>query len=128
MSGGATQHKVERNKITLQRSRVEGVFSIEYDGEYVGSGQLLTTDKTYHERPEQYPKQCVRLVNFNIVEDFRNSGLGTDLLQYIIEIAKLIDIGVICLTASHESASFFKRFGFVSEHNDEEFVLELKDH
>ena len=128
MSGGATQHKVERNKITLQRSRVEGVFSIEYDGEYVGSGQLLTTDKTYHESQEQCPKQCVRLVNFNIVEDFRNSGLGTDLLQYIIEIAKLIDIGVICLTASHESASFFKRFGFVSEHNDEEFVLELKDH
>lgn len=116
MSGTATeQSKLKSEKIGLKRHN--NLFFVTYDGKNAGFGQI---------QKDANDEKCVRLISLNIREDLRNHGLGTNLLQYIIEITRMIGFEHLALFAEGRCTSLYERFGFCpSGKRDDELIVKL---
>lgn len=115
-------------------NNLKGVDKNSFVNEFV---RFLETDKSYHifvyeknkeiasamfvnvipkvPKPNGKTKSIAYLTNVHTLKKYRNNGIGTELLQYVINYCKEQRCELIMVYPSDNSVEWYKRNGFSSE-------------
>ncbi|NUU30061.1 GNAT family N-acetyltransferase [Arthrobacter sp. C9C5] len=85
-------------------------FVAEEDGELVGMLNLLIFERM--PKPGKPPSRWVYLGNVYVLPDFRNAGIGAQLVQTAVEFSQGINAARMVLSPSPASRTFYARLGF----------------
>mgnify|MGYP000147076769 CR=1 FL=1 len=85
-------------------------FVAEEDGQLVGMLNLLVFERM--PKPGKPSSNWVYLGNVYVLPDYRNAGIGAQLMQAAIEFSRSINAARMVLSPSPESGNFYARLGF----------------
>lgn len=85
-------------------------FVAEVDGRLVGMLNLLVFERM--PKPGKPPSCWVYLGNVYVLPDFRNAGIGAQLVQAAVEFSRGLNAGRMVLSPSPASRNFYARLGF----------------
>jgi GNAT superfamily N-acetyltransferase len=96
----------------------------EYDGKIIGTGGMVVWEKPAIYRGVESGKLGY-LLNFYTVPEARRKGVGTSLLNEVIEEARSLGLKYLHLHASRDGINIFRKAGF-AEHWQPELEMRLE--
>lgn len=75
-------------------------------------------------KPQIFTNSWGYLTNSYTKKNWRNKGIGSDLIQYLIEEAKKANVETMIVWPSEHSFSYYKRAGFTKDNDIMERIIE----
>ncbi|MGC2484852.1 MAG: GNAT family N-acetyltransferase [Acidimicrobiales bacterium] len=105
--------------MTQRRSTHQGYLAAR-DGATVGCAWLCVVDRV--PAPAEFVRRAGIIQSVYVRSSFRNVGIGTDLVRFIIDEARDMQLSYLGLHPSERSVPFYRRLGFAAY----EGALELR--
>ena len=114
----ATRASLEQRMNTFS----ESFFVAEIDGEIIGfiNGCIINAtviyDKLYEDCTLHIPDGDYQTIfGLDVIPDYRNQGVATQLMNYMIEVSKLAGRKGVILTCKEKLIHYYTKFGYINK-------------